>query len=71
MCIYKGTIMEEKVSESVLRILARSGENIEGMEFPDTLDLLRHSLVLNAQSTLSDLEKKTRYYRSAWYNPFN
>lgn len=36
----------------------RSGEDIEGMEFPDTLTLLRHSLMLNARSTLSDLEKE-------------
>ncbi len=35
-----------------------SGEDIEGMEFPDTLALLRHSLMLNARSTLSDLEKQ-------------
>ena len=36
----------------------RSGEDIEGMEFPDTLTLLRHSLMLNARFTLSDLEKQ-------------
>ena len=35
-----------------------SGEDIEGMEFPDTLTLLRHSLMLNARSILSDLEKE-------------
>lgn len=35
-----------------------SGEDIKGMEFPDTLALLRHSLMLNARSTLSDLEKQ-------------
>lgn len=36
----------------------RSGEDIEGMEFPDTLALLRHSLMLNVRSKLSDLEKE-------------
>lgn len=36
----------------------RSGEDIEGMEFPDTLSLLTHSLMLNARSKLSDLEKE-------------
>lgn len=35
-----------------------SGKDIEGMEFPDTLTLLRHSLMLNARSILSDLEKQ-------------
>lgn len=35
-----------------------AGEDIEGMEFPDTLTLLTHSLMLNAGSKLSDLEKE-------------
>ena len=36
----------------------RSGEDIEGMDFPDTLTLLTHSLMLNARSKLGDLEKQ-------------
>ena len=35
-----------------------AGEDIEGMEFPDTLTLLTHSLMLNAKSKLGDLEKQ-------------
>ena len=35
-----------------------SSKDIKGMEFPDTLSLLTHSLMLNARSTLSDLEKE-------------
>ena len=36
----------------------RSGEDIEGVDFPDTLTLLTHSLMLNAGSKLSDLGKE-------------
>ena len=36
----------------------RSSEDIKGMDFPDTLTLLTHSLMLNARSKLGDLEKQ-------------
>lgn len=56
------TIYKEKYQSDFETIASltidRTGESIEGMEFQDILDLLRHSLMLNAQHTLSDLEKK-------------
>lgn len=56
------TIYKEKYQSDFETIASltidRSGENIEGMEFPNTLVLLRHSLLLNAQHTVSDLEKR-------------
>ena len=55
--IYKERYQSEFETVSSLSIY-RSGEDIEGMDFPDTLTLLTHSLMLNVRSKLSDLEKE-------------
>nr|DAS97622.1 MAG TPA: hypothetical protein [Caudoviricetes sp.] len=54
---YKERYKSEFETVSSLSI-DRSGEDIEGMDFPDTLTLLTHSLMLNVRSKLSDLEKE-------------
>ena len=55
--LYKERYQSEFETVSSLNI-DRSGEDIEGMDFPDTLTLLTHSLMLNARSKLGDLEKQ-------------
>ena len=55
--LYKERYQSEFETVSSLSI-DRSGEDIEGMDFPDTLTLLTHSLMLNARSKLGDLEKQ-------------
>ena len=55
--LYKENYKSEFETVTILT-LDRSGEDIEGMDFPDTLTLLTHSLMLNARSKLSDLEKQ-------------
>lgn len=55
--LYKERYQSEFETVSSLNI-DRSNEDIEGMDFPDTLTLLTHSLMLNAKSKLGDLEKQ-------------
>jgi hypothetical protein len=55
--LYKERYKSEFETVSSLS-MDRSGEDIEGMDFPDTLTLLTHSLMLNARSKLGDLEKQ-------------
>ena len=55
--IYKERYKSEFETVSSLS-MDRSGEDIEGMDFLDTLTLLTHSLMLNARSKLGDLEKQ-------------
>ena len=58
--LYKERYQSEFETVSSLNIdrSNEDNEDNEGIEFPDTLTLLTHSLMLNAKSKLGDLEKQ-------------